>query len=112
VFQVFTASTDGTEQAWYGKSAEHITILPPTSLGVQLTDIGTSIVIHVEDDSSAESGSPNVHSLIPFHIQVQLMIVIPCGRGGFLVSANRRVLRSFDVTNENSVFLATVVRRH
>jgi len=107
--RVFTASADGTTRIWDGKSAECITILRPTSLGEQLTDIGSSILIHMGDASSAESGSPNVHSLFSLHTPVQSMIMVPRGRRAFLVSENGRVLRIFDVTDENSVFVATCV---
>jgi WD40 repeat-containing protein SMU1 len=107
--RVVTSSADGTARKWDGKSAECISVLRPMSLGDHLTASGSSIVINPGDATSAESGSPNVHSVIPLHTPAQSMIMVPRGSRAFLVAENGRVLRAFDVADGKSVFVAACV---
>ena len=107
--RVLTGSADGTVRVWDGKSSEVLHVLRPVSLGNDLSTAGSSILMDHQAVSSAESGSPNVHSILPLHTPEMSMVVVPRGSRAFLSDYRGRVVRTFDVEGSGKVFVAATV---
>jgi WD40 repeat-containing protein SMU1 len=108
MLRVITSSADGTARIYSGKTSEVLLVVRPFSLGTHMTEAGTSIVQKMGDTPNVE-GSPNLHTVIPLHTPAETIVLVPRGSRAFLVSLTGVVLRIFDSSTPNTIFVAAAI---
>lgn len=111
VVWVVTGSADGTARVWDGKSADLIRVFRPVSLGPTDLWSGTGASIVQTGDAPSDSGSPNMHSVIPIHTPARSVVLVPRGRRAFLVSMQGIVIQTYESegADDSIVFVAATV---